>query len=255
MKFIAAQLTLVLAIGASLYLLKEVQQYPDYLIPPGSAVWGDILREWPMLFYQAGLTYLLAICGLVLAILASLLVVYAVGGNRIMTDFTLAMGTAWQTYPAIAIVPLLYIIFSDSLVARLIVVWSLAVFPCFLTFLAVGGTRVEALESFFEQVGRWPRGGRVATRLNHSARPIENAILGSGALALVGAIVAEFLLANSGLGGVIRVAKDHSNTALVLAALVMIAVANCVFFPVLRLIVRWALPGSRDLTNSKENTR
>ncbi|HEY4940026.1 MAG TPA: ABC transporter permease subunit [Rhizomicrobium sp.] len=247
MRFIVGQFALVVVLGLAVFALKYFLGYPDYLIPAPSDVWLLVQEQWCTLVTQTIITFMLTVGGLLLAVTSALGVALLAGRNKIVADFLLAIGTAWQTYPIVAIVPLLYILLSDSLAARLIIVWSMAVFPCFLVFLAIGSSRVEALESFFEQLGQWPSGGRLRIRLNYSAKPIENAIIGSGALALVGAVVAEFLLGNHGLGGLIRTAQAHNDTGLILASLAMIAVANCFYFPILRQIVRWALPGARDL--------
>jgi ABC-type nitrate/sulfonate/bicarbonate transport system permease component len=110
--------------------------------------------------------------------------------------------------------------------------------------LAVGSHRVEAIESFFEQIGHWPWGGPFVLRLTHSAKPVESAVIGSAALALVGAVVAEFLDADYGIGYLIRQGQFSHHTEVMLAAIVVIAVLGACYFALIQRIVRFVLLGS-----------
>jgi len=62
------------------------------------------------------------------------------------------------------------------------------------------------------------------------------------AMSVIGAIVAEFVGANAGLGYVILVAGASFNISRQFAAIILIVVMGIVFFAVLERIERWAMP-------------
>jgi len=73
---------------------------------------------------------------------------------------------------------------------------------------------------------------------------IESAIVGGSALALVGAVVAEFLGANYGIGYLIRYGQYSHHTEIMLAAIAAIALFGACYFALVQSAVRLTLPGS-----------
>ena len=247
MRMFVGQVLLAALIVSLVALLKHAGDYPEYVLPSASTIANYISSNWQSLLFLGAYTFAYSSIGLSLAILLAAASALATMRSKRSAEIALALGVAWQTYPIVAIAPLLFVAFGDGQVARLLVIISFAYFPCFLTFLAVGSRRIEALESFFEQIGRWPFGGRFLLRLNHSAPAVESAIIGSAALALVGGVVAEFLGANYGVGYLIRQGQYSHHTEVMLAAIITIAFFSAFYFAVIQLAIKLALPGSKDL--------
>ena len=244
MRLFIGQILLAAAMLAFVFFVKYAAGYPEYVLPSSSTLAYYLKFNWQGLLYLGLYTYFYSLIGLAIAVVIAAISAVATMKSKKATEVALAIGVAWQTYPIVAIAPLLFVIFGDGQVTRIIIVTSFAYFPSFLTFLAVGARRIEALESFFEQIGHWPWGGRFLLRLNHSAKAIESAIIGSAALALVGSVVAEFLDANYGIGYLIRQGQFSHHTEVMLAAIVTIAIFGACYFALIQNTVKLILPGS-----------
>lgn len=245
MRLFIGQLCLALILAAAFVILHRLVDYPEYVLPSPGTVADYIAYSWLSLVRASLSSFALCSIGFALGLAVALTTAILIRGSRRSSETALAIGVGWQTYPIIAIAPVLFVLFGDGWVTRLIIVASLAYFPCFLAFVAAGSTRVDAVEGFFEQIGRWPPGGRFVLRLNHFGRSIESAVIGSAALALIGAIVAEFLAGDSGLGYLIRHGQDLNHTEVMLASILAIAVCGAIYFPAIQFVVRQTLPGAR----------
>ena len=99
-------------------------------------------------------------------------------------------------------------------------------FPLLLSFIGIFSTPVPEVEHFFASTGR------MSTTLMFKIRTVENldklitVVVGSGTLAMVGTIVAEFLAATNGIGYAIRKALYQSNLARILVALFLIGLIS-----------------------------
>ncbi|HLH89031.1 MAG TPA: ABC transporter permease subunit [Xanthobacteraceae bacterium] len=244
MRLFVGQILFATAIIGIVIVVKHAGGYPEYVLPSGSTIANYVRANWPDLLLLGGYTFLYSCVGLAIALVVASMTAVATMRSRRLTDGALAFGIAWQSYPIVALAPLLFVMFGDGQITRIIIIGSFAYFPAFLAFLAIGSRRVEALESFFEQVERWPRGGRFLVRLNHSGKTVESAVIGSAALALVGAVVAEFLGANYGIGYLIRTGQYSHHTEVMIAAIITIGLFSAFYFAAIQAAVRAALPGS-----------
>lgn len=66
----------------------------------------------------------------------------------------------------------------------------------------------------------------VKIRLSENLQAIVTAITGSASLAVVGSIIAEFLVADAGIGYIVRVALNGNKLDAIMLALLLIGVAN-----------------------------
>lgn len=151
-----------------------------------------------------------------------------------------------QTVPTIAIAPLLVIWFGPGDVSRLIVVFMIAFFPMVVNTTA-GLLRVN--EELIDLVrglnaSRWKIFTKI--RLPNALPHIFTGMRISIALAVIGAVVAEYVAAEEGLGYLIFSANTNVDTRLVFAGVVLLAAMGIVLFQLVRLAQAIAVPWSQD---------
>jgi NitT/TauT family transport system permease protein len=147
-----------------------------------------------------------------------------------------------QTIPTVAIAPLLVIWFGPGETARIIVVFLISFFPIFVNTTA-GLLRVN--EDFVYLVrGLNASNWRIFTKIRFpNAMPsLFTGMRISIALSVIGAVVAEFVAANQGLGYLVFSASTNMDTRLVFAAVVVLATLGIILFQLVRLAQAWALP-------------
>jgi NitT/TauT family transport system permease protein len=220
-----------LALLTALLLVWEVAvrrlHIPAYLLPTPSAAGREVNREllghaW-VTFYEAGLGFVLAN---VLAFLAAVLFVHCPPVEK--TLFPLAI--ALKTTPLVALAPLLVIWFGSGLWSKVAASVLICFFPVLVN--SVKGLKTvepEARELFAAYgASAWELFWRL--RLPASLPYVLAGLKISTSLAVVGAIVGEFVGANEGLGYVILLASYHLETPAMFSAIFCAAAIGLAMF-------------------------
>jgi NitT/TauT family transport system permease protein len=162
--------------------------------------------------------------------------------ERILSPYIIAL----QAIPKVAIAPLLIIWFGYGLTSKVVIAGLITFFPVFVNSVAgMRSTPHEQLELFrIYRASRWQR-------LRYLSIPNSATFVFAGlnvgvTLSLIGAIVAEFVGAQEGLGSVILRAGFELNSAGLFAALVVLtAIAAILTYSVQAIgqwVVFWARP-------------
>lgn len=182
------------------HLYVTLGEVPHYVLPGPGRVATQLVADWSLLFTAMMTTTRLTLIALGLAVLGgvSLAVLFTQFRWAEMSFFPYAV--ILQVTPVVAIAPLLQIYVDSAFAAALICAWIVAFFPM-LSNTTVGLKSTDQnLEDLFTIYGatRWQR-------LRHLAAPsaLPYFLAGlkiSGGLALIGAVVAEFVIGRSGTG-------------------------------------------------------
>jgi ABC-type nitrate/sulfonate/bicarbonate transport system permease component len=233
---VAGQALLLLSLIVAIFGAKAALGLPDYIVPDAGSVFTFVRTSFGFVLAESLRTYGLALAAFGVGAVLAFLSAAALSRFPAMASLGLAWALAWQTFPIVALAPLYYVFFGAGYLSALLIAMTISYFPLFLCVLTALARPIPDVERFFSQTGRWPRGGSARVRLNCSYPALEAALLGSAALALVGAVVAEFLFFDHGVGYQIRVARDHSLNAQLVGCLVIMAIVNMGYFPG----VKWA---------------
>jgi NitT/TauT family transport system permease protein len=216
----------------------RIREIPPYILPGPIAIWETLLRDWGSLSVSLLITLSgAAILGLVLAILFA--------QSRIIELSLFPFAVILQVTPIVAIAPLIIIWVDDIAISLLICAWIVAFFPI-LSNTTVGLNSADHnLKDLFKlyRASRW----QVLTRLLlPSALPYFLAGLRiSGGLALIGAIVAEFVAGTggsaSGLAYRILEAGYQLQIPRMFAALVLVSTTGIAIFLALSLLTHLLL--------------
>jgi NitT/TauT family transport system permease protein len=206
-------------------VITRLKIYPEFIIPPPRAVleefWTVLLdgRLWAHTSTTLGQMGI----GLAAGLLAGVALGYLIAKSRVLEQALAPIVVALQSTPVVAYAPLLVIWFGTGPTSK-VVTCALIVFFPMLTNTVVGIRSVPpSLRDLMHSLRatRW----QMFTRLEvPAAMPI---LLGglkvSATLAVIGAVVGEFVSASAGLGYLVKIARDSYNTPLVVVAVLMLA--------------------------------
>jgi NitT/TauT family transport system permease protein len=233
----------ILALLAYWELHIRVFQVPTYLVPPPSLIAQTFVGEWPTLQRNVGATVIEAGGGFLIgngvAILLAILFVH----NKTMERTLFPIAVAVRTVPIIAIAPILVLLLGNSYAPKIVIAALISFFPTLVNM--VRG--LEAVESSALELMRVLSATRTQIffklRLPSSLPFLFAALKISSASSVIGAIVAEWIGADVGLGYLIIVSTFEFRTGLLYATTAMASfLALGLFLAVVvleRLIVRW----------------
>lgn len=144
-----------------------------------------------------------------------------------------------QAYPIVAVAPIIFLFLGDGLTSRLLIAAMICYFPLLLSFIGILAKPVEEVEHFFKITGRINWKMELSIRTFENLDKIITVIVGSGTMAMVGTIIAEFLAATDGIGYIIRKALYQSNLAKILIALFLIGLCSSMYLSFIETIGRW----------------
>ena len=159
----------------------------------------------------------------------------------------------FQSLPKVAIAPLYIIWFGFNIESKIAMAATLCFFPVMLNslqgFLTVENERLELMTSL--NAGRWQTFWRIKLP---GALPFVFAGLNLGIVyAFLGAIVAEFIGAQNGVGVIVTQLQSLSDTAGVFAVLVLLGISGYVLIAIMSAIHRRVVFWSGEVTKPVSN--
>jgi len=202
---------------------------PPYLLPPPSAVWTALRESWSLLLSSAWATLSTALLALVIASLVACGLALGVSLNRVLEDAVRPIAVTLQVTPLVAIAPLVTIWAGIEHPERAVIGLAavVAFFPIFSGALAGLKAVDPDLSRLFDLHGATPLQRLTRLRLPSAAPALLEGHKVAAGMAVIGAVVAEFVAGSGGAQGLawrILEAYNRLQTAKVFAALVMLAV-------------------------------
>jgi len=219
---------------------------PDFLLPSPISILTKIASMPERLAMHASVTLQEILLGFSLALVGGVLLASLMTQVQLIGRAVFPLLIITQTVPTIAVAPLLVIWFGPGDVARLIVVFLISFFPIVVNATS-GLMRVER-DLLDMAHGLNASSGKVflKIRLPNALPHIFTGMRISIALSVIGAVVAEFVAAERGLGYLIFTASSNLDTRLVFAAVTLLATMGIVLFQCVRLLQGFAAPWLRE---------
>lgn len=209
---------------------------PVYLLPSPVRVLAEFWEDWRGLGSHALVTAVEALAGLLVALVIGLLagVVFTLWSPLRQSLYPVAVGA--QTIPIIAIAPLFAIWFGNGLPAKIAMAATICVFPVIVG--ATDGLRRVLAEQL--ELAELYGAGKVRTlwlvRIPSAVPQILTATKVAAALSVIGAIVAEYTGASSGLGYVIIQSTYRLQTPRLFAGVVLSALTGLALVGIVNLV-------------------
>ncbi|MEW5909325.1 MAG: ABC transporter permease subunit [Thermodesulfobacteriota bacterium] len=224
------QFFIIYCLGVSgLLILKYLISLSDYVIPSPSILWRTALDIFNPYFKGVMNTLIVAVVGQLISIILALLL--GIAGRRAtwFGSFIKAAAYNIQAYPIVAIAPIIFILLGDGILSRLLIAAMICYFPLLLSVIGIMSEPVSDVEHFYRVTGRLRWQLEVKIRAFENLGKITTVIAGSATLAMAGTIVAEFIVADAGIGYAIRIALFQSDLSKILVALFLIGITLSVY--------------------------
>jgi NitT/TauT family transport system permease protein len=238
---------IVIAWDLSIRLFK----IPAYQIPAPADVVAVLWQDWPELARQSWPTTYATIWGFVLSALFGIPAAMLIAGSRTVESYVYPLLVFSQSVPKIAIAPLFVVWFGFGILPKIISAFLLGFFPVVVS--AVQG--FKSVDPDMVDLARAMQGSRFhvfrAVNLPHALPAIFSGLKVSITLAVVGAVVGEFVGSNSGIGYVLQRSIGTFDLPTMFAALVILALLGVVLFWIVdrieRLVVPWHVSQRDDI--------
>ena len=216
-----------------------------FIVPSPTDVIGEIVDRWNRLLLHTGYTLMIAVSGFVIALTVGVLMAVLIAHSRFLAESLYPLLVLSQVVPTIAIAPILSIWFGPGEVTKLIVVFLISVFPIVVNTTA-GLLHVDEDLLYVAcglKASRWKIFALI--RMPNALPNVFAAMRISITLAVIGAVVAEFVAGSVGLGYVVFTGAANVNTRLVFAAVVLLGVMGIALFTAVKGLQRLAMPWAR----------
>jgi NitT/TauT family transport system permease protein len=198
------------------------------------------LDNWRIVVTEGWITLLESLYGFVLAFVLGVPLAVAIAGSRTLNLMFYPLLIATQSLPKVALAPLILVWLGTGIESKLAIAWLVAFFPIVVdTATGLRNTPAEFLD--------------LATSVRANAfqtfwkirLPAAMPFVISGSkvaitLAVIGAVIGEFIGSNEGLGNLLLVANSQVNIPLAFACLIGLAVIGIGLYAAVA-IVEWAL--------------
>ncbi len=230
----------------------RVFDFPPFILPTPTQV---ALRGWEALqdgtlMHHTWVTLQEVLSGLALGAGTATLLGYLLAKSRTLERLLAPYLVASQSVPVVAIAPLLIIWFGTGLLAKTLICALIVFFPVLVNTVVGIRSVPEELRDLLHSLDATP--WQVARYLEiPAALPVFLGGLRIGAtLSVIGAVVGEFVAADSGLGFLINLARGRYDTAMVFVAVfTLVALALALYGSVLvleRRFLAWQAPAARN---------
>jgi ABC-type nitrate/sulfonate/bicarbonate transport system permease component len=236
------------------FLVDVIARPPSWMLPSPQAVASTLWNEYDRLWFHAQATIGQALLGLALAVIVGLAIAVAISVSRAADRAIYPWVVASQAVPILAVAPIIAV-WLDYGAAQVAVAFIICVFPVIVT-------GVDGLRSTDPQLGR------VALTLGASRMWVWRRVTLPAALpalfsglrlaavfAVTGAVVAEYVGADRGLGYLTEISTSQFETQVAFAAIVWLAVIGIALFAAVSGLERLALPHRRHSVRPAWRTR
>jgi NitT/TauT family transport system permease protein len=239
-----AALLFVVLIAAWQTLLPFLR-VPDVIVPPPSRIGALLVSpavNWP---YHVAITAFEALAGFLCAVVGGVGLAIAIVMSRRLEQLLMPYVLLAQIVPKMAFAPIFFLILGYNLAPSIVITFLVCFFPMVIdtaTGLAsVDPQMRDLLRSL--QATRWDilRKAELPASLPY----VFSGLRVSSTLAVVGAIVAEFVSAKAGLGYLVLNAQLTFNSALAFSAATYLILLGAAFYGLIVAIERVAMPWAR----------
>jgi len=234
-------LAFVIVVGAWEAIVRAYD-VPSYLVPAPSAIWTALWFDDGSIFGQAAVTTLEAVAGFVIGSLFGAFVGIACAYSLLLSRALLPYVIAANTIPVVGIAPIIILWFGSGIASKIAVTALLSFFPLALNMMRGLQSYDRTVMDVFHVAAANGIQRFFKMRLPSALPYIFVGLKLNVSFAVVGAIVAEFVQADVGLGFVIMSSYKNLNMPRLWAAMAVTAAIGIALFAVVAIVERLVIP-------------
>jgi NitT/TauT family transport system permease protein len=234
-------LTLI-ALVAAWELLCRALNIPVFLIPAPSQVAWRLYEKRDLYLIHTWTTLYETTAGFLLAVVFGILCAAIIVVIPKLRDIVMPLLLVAQLVPKVAIAPLLLIWFGYGLFPKVLVAFLVAFFPIVVN----GASGLASVQPELLDLGHSLQASRWQTfwkfRIPSALPELFSGMKVAVTLAIIGAIIGEFVGGNRGLGYLIIVANQELDTPLAFAAIFLLSAAGIALYVIVEMFERMLIP-------------
>jgi NitT/TauT family transport system permease protein len=217
------------------------------VLPAPSDIFFASLARYDLLLRETWPTFLESVYGFALAVMIGIPLAVCVANSRVLNLTLYPILVATQSVPKVAIAPIILVWFGLGIESKLAIAFLVAFFP----IVVDTATGLQSTPSGLLELARSLRASPIQVFAKVQF-PAALPFIFSGAkvavtLAVIGAVIGEFVGSTSGLGNLLLTANSQLDSALAWAALVWLSILGILLFGAValaeRLLMPWAEAG------------
>jgi len=207
-------------------LVSRFAEFPIFILPTPGLVWDKLILAIGdgSLIRHSFYTLIEVVTGLIIGVIVATVLGYVLAKSPIIEKLLAPYIVASQSVPIVAIAPLLIIWFGSGIFSKVLICALIVFFPVLVNTIVGIRSVPEDLHDLMRSLKstRWQH----ITKLEiPAAMPVILGGLRIGAtLAVIGAVVGEFVGADRGLGFLINVARGQYDTAMVFVSVMTLVI-------------------------------
>jgi NitT/TauT family transport system permease protein len=235
---IAGQISVFLGFFALWEVAVDLLHVKPVILPPPSVIFLSIGKHWLYLLQNSWPTFLAVSLGFGIAAALGFFIAVGIAYSRWISELTYPFLIAAQVIPKVALAPLFIIWFGFGLAPKVVIAALIAFFPIVINT-ARGLMSVEPeLIQYMRSLGASWREIFFKISLPWALPYIFAAFRISITLAVVGAVVGEFVSSDTGLGYVISYANVSLDTDVMFAGIFVLSLLGMLLFLAVALVER-----------------
>ncbi len=229
-----------IAVWQSIITVRDV---PNYVVPPPGDVWESLRTDFDTLLSNAKPTAIESVGGFLIGSLGAIFLAIIFVHSRIMERMFLPIVIVIRTIPVVAIAPVLVLMLGNGLAPKIVIAALISFFPTLVNM-------VEGLQSVDSQsvelfrvlsASKWEVFWKL--RIYKSLPFLFASLKIASTASVIGAVVAEWIGSDEGLGALIILATFNFRTSLLYATMIFASILALALFAAIalleRVVVRW----------------
>ena len=226
--------------------LCDLLKIPAFLIPSPYQVALRLYEKRGLFVTHTWVTLYETTAGFFLAVVFGIVAAAVIVSVPRLRDVLMPLLLVAQLVPKVAVAPLLLIWFGYGLMPKVLIAFLVAFFPIVVN----GASGLASVQPELMDLGQSLKASHWQTfwkfRMPTALPEIFSGMKIAVTLAIIGAIIGEFVGGNRGLGYLIIVANQELDTALAFSAIFLLSVLGIVLYAVIeiceRIVIPWHLP-------------
>ena len=203
---------------------------PSFLLPAPTVILESMATNWPILLRHGAVTLAETLAGFGLSVIVGIPLAVCIVMSQIIEWILYPLLVASQAVPKVALAPLLLVTLGYGAMPKVIIAFLIAFFPVVVnTVTGLTSVNREMLR-LLSSMGASRRDIFLKVRFPYAVPAMIAGFKVAIALAVVGAVVGEFVGGRSGLGYYMLVATGNFDTPLIFACIVVLTVMGVALF-------------------------
>lgn len=233
---IAAPLVLLLALIALWQFVCVAGYVPSYLLPSPTSICADLVKDNETFLYAAGYTLVEAVAGLAIGVASGFVIAVILDRFELAKKAVMPLLSVSQSIPVIAIAPIIVLFLGFGIMPKIALVAVMTFFP--ISIACLGGfadTPKETIDMSTSCGASWLR-TLLFVKVPSSMQAFFDSLKISVTYAFSGAVIAEWLGGDFGLGVVMTRARKSFDYTSLFSCVVIIVIITILMVAVVKIV-------------------